>query len=361
MDDSSLFDIAGLSEDSHAQVEDRVAVLEFELRKARETINGLRNELTAHVTTPNLSQTIDNPRKDSEFLASANIEEEDEQPEIKAHEQRTLNYLVNEYLLQRGYKLTSITFSDENSDQDFEDWESIGLNTSKPPNLLCLFRDFGRHVHHKEDQEDAQCQTTENFDERLRINAEKMEIVIAEKEELTRTIENRDTEILTSNCLNEQLKQQVAMLQDELKSKVESNGPVADVTPTLVGLEMLNSITHVEDPPKLVCSKSFLNYIRKLACPINGKGIVLLPSSSKTDDSEGLEKKLCQILSVLADSIPKIYPNVILAKRDELIPVLLVTISTHPDSGERDKLLNILFNLIKRPDDNQRQVKDINS
>jgi len=29
---------------------------------------------------------------------------------IQKHEQRTLNYLVNEYLLQRNYKLTSITF-----------------------------------------------------------------------------------------------------------------------------------------------------------------------------------------------------------------------------------------------------------
>jgi hypothetical protein len=29
---------------------------------------------------------------------------------IQKHEQRTLNYLVNEYLLQHNYKLTSITF-----------------------------------------------------------------------------------------------------------------------------------------------------------------------------------------------------------------------------------------------------------
>jgi hypothetical protein len=36
---------------------------------------------------------------------------------IKPHEQRALNFLVNEYLLLHSYKLTSITFSDENENQ----------------------------------------------------------------------------------------------------------------------------------------------------------------------------------------------------------------------------------------------------
>lgn len=36
---------------------------------------------------------------------------------IKPHEQRALNFLVNEYLMQHNYKLTSITFADENENQ----------------------------------------------------------------------------------------------------------------------------------------------------------------------------------------------------------------------------------------------------
>ena len=26
--------------------------------------------------------------------------------------------------------------------QDFDDWDDVGLNTSKPPDLLCLFRNY---------------------------------------------------------------------------------------------------------------------------------------------------------------------------------------------------------------------------
>ena len=36
---------------------------------------------------------------------------------IKPLEIRALNHLVNEYLLHHGYKLSSITFSDENEEQ----------------------------------------------------------------------------------------------------------------------------------------------------------------------------------------------------------------------------------------------------
>lgn len=39
------------------------------------------------------------------------------QESLRPHEKRALNFLVNEYLLKNGYRMTSITFSDENADQ----------------------------------------------------------------------------------------------------------------------------------------------------------------------------------------------------------------------------------------------------
>ena len=52
LDDVSLFDLTRNSEDWHHNPDDRVAVLEFELRKARETIFTLRDELTQQTKTP---------------------------------------------------------------------------------------------------------------------------------------------------------------------------------------------------------------------------------------------------------------------------------------------------------------------
>ena len=36
---------------------------------------------------------------------------------IKPHEKRAINFLVNEYLLLHDYKLTSVTFAEENENQ----------------------------------------------------------------------------------------------------------------------------------------------------------------------------------------------------------------------------------------------------
>ena len=61
---------------------------------------------------------------------------------LMPHEKNAINFLINEYLLENSYKMTSITFAEENESQDLEDWDVIGLNRAKPPNLLHLYRNF---------------------------------------------------------------------------------------------------------------------------------------------------------------------------------------------------------------------------
>jgi len=52
----------------------------------------------------------------------------------KPYEKMALN------LMKYNYKLKSITFCDENEDQDFESWDDVGLNIPKPPDLIKLYR-----------------------------------------------------------------------------------------------------------------------------------------------------------------------------------------------------------------------------
>ena len=62
--------------------------------------------------------------------------------QMPPHEKNAINFIINEYLLENSYKMTSITFSEENESQDLEDWDVIGLNKAKPPNLLQLYKCF---------------------------------------------------------------------------------------------------------------------------------------------------------------------------------------------------------------------------
>ncbi|XP_011924523.1 PREDICTED: lisH domain and HEAT repeat-containing protein KIAA1468 homolog isoform X8 [Cercocebus atys] len=127
-------DFARYSDDGNRETDEKVAVLEFELRKAKETIQALRANLTKAAEHEVPLQERKN------YKSSPEIQEP-----IKPLEKRALNFLVNEFLLKNNYKLTSITFSDENDDQDFELWDDVGLNIPKPPDLLQLYRDFGNH------------------------------------------------------------------------------------------------------------------------------------------------------------------------------------------------------------------------
>jgi hypothetical protein len=58
---------------------------------------------------------------------------------LMPHDKHAINFLINEFLLEQGYKVTSVTFSEENESQDLEDWDVIGLNRPKPPSLRQLY------------------------------------------------------------------------------------------------------------------------------------------------------------------------------------------------------------------------------
>jgi len=138
-------DFARYSDDGERQIDERIAVLEFELRKARETIKSLRASLTVSSAAESAPSVI--PSNISVVNSVTNTcsqidLDDDSSQTAKPHEIRAINFLINEYLMKHNYKLTSITFCDENEEQDFESWDDVGLNVSKPPDLVKLYRLF---------------------------------------------------------------------------------------------------------------------------------------------------------------------------------------------------------------------------
>ncbi|XP_052126759.1 RAB11-binding protein RELCH [Frankliniella occidentalis] len=187
-------DLTRYSEDGERGIDERIAVLEFELRKAKETITALRANLTVATESETLTP-------DGTAVKSFGSEP------VKPHEQRALNFLINEYLLLHGYKLTSITFADENEKQDFEDWDDVGLNIPKPAELLQLYRDHMRQSGClKQPSMDEGCQT-DHFPEQIGDGIESCASAPAELRELTSDIQ-----------LLEKLKVDVVALQEQVTS-----------------------------------------------------------------------------------------------------------------------------------------------
>ncbi|GFY86766.1 HEAT repeat-containing protein [Actinidia rufa] len=61
-------------------------------------------------------------------------------------------------------------------------------------------------------------------------------------------------------------------------------------------------------------------------------------------------------IQILAEALPKIVPYVLINHREELLPLIMCAIERHPESSTRDSLTHTLFNLIKRPDEQQRRI-----
>lgn len=79
-------------------------------------------------------------------------------------------------------------------------------------------------------------------------------------------------------------------------------------------------------------------------------------------DNEVLENMLSDMINseslvhILSQSLLRIIPNIILNKREEAIPLLISAVHLNPDVSERDKLLQQLFNLKKKPSEAERSM-----
>ncbi|XP_034498103.1 RAB11-binding protein RELCH [Ailuropoda melanoleuca] len=453
-------DFARYSDDGNRETDERVAVLEFELRKAKETIQALRANLTKAAEHEVPLQERKN------YKSSPEIQEP-----IKPLEKRALNFLVNEFLLKNNYKLTSITFSDENDDQDFELWDDVGLNIPKPPDLLQLYRDFGNHQVTGKDLVDVASgveedelealtpvlgslppsleapQTVENSllvqkleDKISLLNSEKWSLMeqirrlesemdFLKSEHFTipvvcdsvqPSLDHKDSEDSGQNpVINSSDKQKDKDTHLSKSDEVDSTVPKENFpnsVPRREKEEMPSSSPSTKntvhfDKPNRKLSPAFhqallsfcrmsadsrlgseVNYtiyswnflkifgfsfqylIQKQICfvvdstrPLVGFSFTmslllgLVGNGCCVEKCFGLFHFKCPFKNTLGGKM-NILQRIFTLNfstfvfLQELIPLILCTACLHPEPKERDQLLHILFNLIKRPDDEQRQM-----
>ncbi|EFN67746.1 LisH domain and HEAT repeat-containing protein KIAA1468 [Camponotus floridanus] len=379
-------DMTRYSEDG-AGVDERVAILEFELRKARENISALRANLTV---VTELEGTHKTPDKSSEKNLTIELP-------IKPHEQRALNFLINEYLLARSYKLTSITFSDECEDQDFEDWQDVGLDIPKPTKLLQIYREHMRAngydkspsvsiaiqtdfaVEEIEEQKDNSQEMVEQI-ERLQqqiivLEQEKtalQEVISSNKENVIenpiksgscgtiRTINSSSTtpdkfELLESLPRDMSITTQEPEEDDSASAVVslDETDP-GDKEWTRLQLPRVN-ITEKSSVLPTASSRDLpIKFKLELAahCLANVSGSII--SSMEESLKRGVTRDT--LVEILTYILPRIVPNIILNKREEIIPLIISAIHLHSNLSEREKLLQLLFNLKKRPQEDERQM-----
>ncbi|XP_076014172.1 RAB11-binding protein RELCH homolog isoform X3 [Genypterus blacodes] len=335
------------------------------------------------------------------FKSSPEIQEP-----IRPLEKRALNFLVNEYLLKNEYKLSAITFSDENDDQDFELWDDVGLNIPKPPDLLQLYRNCGAALPSPRDVVDVAVgmDLGDLPGNCVALDAPKKPDLSQQQQ--AEVVQELEYQISLLNNEKQSLAEQMKKLQSEIQTlkrsvsspppatlnpgaqptssppcstnNASSDDPLA-VSPTDNGQYLdIRGVSEPESdpdpPPSQNTSQPHHQSHNKLKkrppVQFDQPNRKLSPAFQQallsfcrmcSDSRLGAEVSRIadseeSVMLMLGRCLPHIVPNVLLAKREELIPLILCTACLHPEPKERDQLLHILFNLIKRPDDEQRQM-----
>lgn len=96
--------------------------------------------------------------------------------------------------------------------------------------------------------------------------------------------------------------------------------------------------------------------VSKLNGELPSEDSKLLPKSDNLSVEADSEKTGLGTIQILAEALPKIVPYVLINHREELLPLIMCAIERHPESSTRDSLTHTLFNLIKRPDEQQRRI-----
>ncbi|KAL0118085.1 hypothetical protein PUN28_009038 [Cardiocondyla obscurior] len=372
------------SEDG-AGVDERVAILEFELRKAKENISALRANLTV---VTELENTLKTPDKSSAKNLAAELP-------IKPHEQKALNFLINEYLLARLYKLTSITFSDECENQDFEDWQDVGLNIPKPTELLQIYREYMRAngydtplstsvavqtdfvIENIEEKEESQemAEQIERLQQQIAVLEQEksafQEIISSKENAIENPIKSGSCGTIRTINSNSTTPDKFELLEPLPRdmSTTTQEPEEDDSASAIVSLDETDpgdkEWTRLQLPRVNITEKSStLSTASSRDLPVKFKSeiathcIANIAGSLISSVEESLKRGITRdtLVDILAYTLPRVVPNIILNKREEIIPLILSTIYLHSNSSEREKLLQLLFNLKKRPQEDERQM-----
>ncbi|KAL0450031.1 UNVERIFIED_CONTAM: RAB11-binding protein RELCH [Sesamum latifolium] len=405
-------------------LEEKLAVREYELRLAQEDILSLKAEVLKK-TESNLDES-----RGSHANTTANngpivqpiirdISFSDLGP-LKDNERFDLNCAVKEYLLLAGYRLTAMTFYEEEKIAMLRENEALRKENDR-------LKSNGQSLFKSKEMSDAQVmaltkslellqkdikeketlvqdlktilesQRKELNDCRAEITSLKMHIeaaqsgksILATNSAVTQSLlENHsdkiellqnEVEILKPTSLHadpiESIKREdgnVRQLDKVEEPQVNDNASSAvGLLPGLVnaGTDMMgkqgsNDTTSISDkvPEQLLTSSGESGFTGKSEtfCMDNGKPSQETDNSIKKVDNRDAESNAermgLETIQILSNALPKIVPYVLINHREELLPLIMCAIERHPDSATRDSLTHTLFNLIKRPDEKQRRI-----
>nr|GME05259.1 lisH domain and HEAT repeat-containing protein KIAA1468 homolog isoform X1 [Ipomoea batatas] len=396
-------------------LEEKLALAEYDLRLAQEDIVKLKDDLQrrAHsvLDQKNESKVHVSEKLENDFQQQKREASFSDLGPLKDNERKYLNCAVKEYLLIAGYRLTAMTFYEEVTDQSLDVWPN---SSACAPDALrhyyyqylsssteaaeALFKSkemvearvmsLQKDIKDKENlvqnlKQSLDGKRKELNDCRAEITSLKMQIEEAHSQQNLLASTSEIYESPSVDGYNEEMKLLVNEIQSLKASHEERNAEEKDEVGGLHDYnipECRNGLSlsdlRTEDSQLLIDQTSeVVKKPEELSVPLvddslpekpenftafNGEAPTETNSPVVKPDSlvaEPIPEKMgLGTIQILSDSLPKIVPYVLINHREELLPLIMCAIERHPESSTRDSLTHTLFNLIKRPDEQQRRI-----
>ena len=255
-----------------------------------------------------------------------------------------INHLVKEYLLEKDYKLTALTFDDEAA-SSFSSSSSSSVRDSSfsLPLLYCNF--YSSSLPSSGNNNPPPPPPPSNSSNNPPASSSEL---MRRLSELQSKVKSLEEELLSKSEALDASQNRLRSLES-LSSSLPSPNPNPNPNPN----SNSNSNSNPPSNPNPNDSTS----------PIGG----ISSSSTKRElyyekEAFGLgerlqkfEEKISALTSTICEHLPSMIQSVHKTKREVLLPLILCSIEM-AESSSRDELMHHLFNLIKRPDATQRKI-----
>ncbi|KAF2070402.1 hypothetical protein CYY_008272 [Polysphondylium violaceum] len=361
--------------------DEKISLLEYELRQCQDDLKQLRSQYnTITKNTPPSSNTSSSNTSNSNTNSSSkgsssndphlsiSKEEQDNllslaKDKIKTHELKILNFLVKKYLKTNNYTLTAVSFSEE-TEEHANKWSDMGMGASEPPSILTMYRYFFENG-----DSGIQGALSKSMSEvtKLKKDLTDTENNLRETKIQMRAIKQERDDLVALNTTYEKKLEEVSkkgllsssgfIPSPKLKSQDQS-------TTTTTTTSKSPSKNEIDDSNLSVMRKTYRSLVEKrrqtvafrIVYNMDDESEISVRIAEEVDKIRTLDADNQSVVKIVADSLPHIVPGVLINKREELIPLILVSISNHPDETVRFSLTKLLFNLIKKPNEVQRHV-----
>ncbi|CAL8103042.1 unnamed protein product [Calicophoron daubneyi] len=376
------FDIGRISDDGNT-LEERVKVLEYEVRKKNDEIQNLRGELTDLTVGRKANETelLKNPNVNEVCFGYASTQPRNAQP----HESRALAVLINDYLLQNNCRLSAVQFVEEAEStglQDIESWEQVGINLPKPPNLLYLLRSYWSNGNAPNKSSDFRIRGRKDAATGTDTVSSTVELTLTDYWAKTFEIQSK-TEQLTSlqaqvkslESKNAQLAEQaqnwrnqlICLEREHAEMVASQHGTFPGASDKLTSVQgqkvYRDTVVKLEDSVEDASKKSLPKscqlderrqslrhlYSRCPSLEFRTYMTDLLPKHDVQLDMDQrtlhLAENLDEFVSLVADRLEISIPSMSDEGKTLMLPLLTQAICLHPSSAARDRLLRLLFHL----------------